>query len=310
MKGIVKKMLSAGLMALVLITGCKNPPPESEKAVHSGIPVEVSHVHTGPLATYTELNATSAFLFKASVKAPVTGYIDNISVNQGDLVEKSQLLFKILTKEAMALIPDSSVLPGFRGIVEVRAATAGIISSVEHSAGDYVSESDQLCQIAVQNSFVFILDVPFELSDIVKLNGTCEIFLPDSQRINGIIRSELPSVSGNSQTRKYIVRPGSPARLPENLSARVRIMKFFTKEAVTLPESSILTDETMKEFWVMKLINDTTAVRINITPGIKAGKIVQIIKPQFNNSDLFLTAGNYGLGDTAYVKVIKTDDGE
>jgi hypothetical protein len=28
--------------------------------------------------------------------------------------------------------------------------------------------------------------------------------------------------------------------------------------------------------------------------------------PVFNDSDLFLSSGNYGLGDTANVKVIKT----
>ena len=37
----------------------------------------------------------------------------------------------------------------FSGIVEVKAATAGLISSIEHSKGDYVAEGDQLCQVAI-----------------------------------------------------------------------------------------------------------------------------------------------------------------
>ena len=77
------------------------------------------------MVNYLELSATSAFLFKASVKAPATGYIDNILVNQGDAVEKNQLLFSIRTKEAAAIIADSLNNMNFSGIVNVKAATPG-----------------------------------------------------------------------------------------------------------------------------------------------------------------------------------------
>jgi len=77
------------------------------------------------------------------------------------------------------------------------------------------------------------------------------------------------------------------------------------KSAVSLPKTSILTDETLQSFWVMKLINDSMAVKVPITTGIKDEKYIQIILPVFNDSDLFLTSGNYGLDDTAFIKVIK-----
>ena len=76
--------------------------------------------------------------------------------------------------------------------------------------------------------------------------------------------------------------------------------------AVSLPKSSILTDEKMQSFWVMKLVNDSTAVKTPVTTGISEKEYVQIKMPVFNDTDLFLSSGNYGLGDTAHVKVIKT----
>jgi hypothetical protein len=295
-----------GITGIIFVTGCKNSVPVSDSISHSRIPVTVSSVHIGPMVNYLELNATSAFLFKAAVKSPVTGYIEKIMVNQGDAVEKDQLLFRLKTKEAMALMADSLNNLKFKGVVEVKAATAGIISSVDHSTGDYVSESDQLCQIAIRESYAFILDVPFELSGTIKLNHDCEIALPDSQVIKGIIKSRLPSMAGNSQTERYIVRLAKPMNLPENLTGKIKIIKELVKDAVSLPKSSILSDETMQSFWVMKIINDSMAVKVPVTPGISTEKFVQVTKPVFKPSDSFLISGNYGLGDTVFIKVLKS----
>jgi multidrug efflux pump subunit AcrA (membrane-fusion protein) len=300
------KSLEICIVGVMLMTGCKNRVPVTEMASHSRIPVTVSTIQIGPMVNYLELNATSAFLFKAAVKSPVTGYIEKIFVNQGDAVEKDQLLFRLKTKEAMALMADSLNNIKFKGVVEVKAATAGIISSVEHSTGDYVAESDQLCQISIRESYAFILDVPFELSGTVKLNNECEIALPDSQVIKGIIKSRLPSMAGNSQTERYIVRLAKPKTLPENLTGKIKIIKELVKNAVSLPKSSILADETMQNYWVMKIINDSMAVKVPVTPGISTEKYVQVTSPVFKPSDSFLISGNYGLGDTVFIKILKS----
>jgi hypothetical protein len=92
--------------------------------------------------------------------------------------------------------------------------------------------------------------------------------------------------------------------------SKIRIVKESVKTAVSLSKTSILTDETMQSFWVMKLINDSMAVKVDVTIGISEEEYVQITRPVFKTYDLFLTSGNYGLGDTAYVKVLKTTSDE
>ena len=177
------------------------------------------------MSSYLELSATSSFLFKAVVKTPVTGYIENMFISQGDAVANNKLLFTIKTKEASAIMNDSLNNMIFKGIIDVNAAVAGFISSIDHPKGDYVTEGDQLCQIALPESFVFILDVPFELSVSLKLNTRCDIILPDGHLIHGIIKSRLPSMAGSSQTERFIVKLTESASLPENLIARIRIVK-------------------------------------------------------------------------------------
>ena len=306
----MRSFLVAGITGLVLTTGCHQGLTSSEKTTPSAIPVTIAQVHFGRMSSYTELSATSAFLFKAAVKSPVTGYIENMFINQGDAVPENFRLFTIRTKEATALINDSIDGVKFRGIVNVNAAVAGLISSIDHPKGDYVAEGDQLCQIAVPESFVFILDIPFELSGSLKLNTGCEIILPDDHSVEGRVKSRFPSMTGSSQTERFIIKLNKSLILPENLIAKVRIIKESLDKAASLPKSSILSDETMKTFWVMKLINDTTAVKVTVATGISDKDNVQIRMPVFKDSDRFLTSGNYGLGDTAIVRVIKTVSNE
>ena len=303
---IIKKTIVAGMTFLIVISACRQMENRSVQAGHTGIPATVSTVRTGQMISYMELSATSAFLFKAAIKAPATGYIDEILVSQGDGVQKNQSLFTIRTKEAAAIMNDSLNNISFSGIVNVKAATAGLISSIEHPTGDYVAEGDQLCQIAISESFAFILDVPFELTGFVRLHSTCEIILPDNQSIKGIVKSNLPSMSVNSQTERFIVKLTETKSLPENLTGKIRIVKEFVNSAISLPKTCLLTDETMQKFWVMKLINDSVAVKVPVTTGIAEGEYVQVTRPAFNDSDLFLASGNYGLGDTVYVKVLNS----
>jgi hypothetical protein len=305
MERISKIGVIAGLVGQVILTCCKPSADNHEGLSHPAIPVTISPARSSQMVTYLELNATSSFLLKSVIKAPVTGFIDDILVSPGDAVDRNQVLFTIKTKEASAIRDDSINDLKFTGIVNVKAATAGQISVVEHPKGDYVAEGDQLCQVAIPGSMVFILDVPFELSGFVRLNEPCEIALPDSQVLKGFVKSRFPSMEGNSQTERFIVRLATQKYLPENLVGKIRIVKESVKAAISLPKSCILTDEIMKSFWVMKLVNDSVAVKVPVTTGITEDEFVQITLPVFGASDLFLSSGNYGLGDTAFVKVIK-----
>jgi hypothetical protein len=131
--------------------------------------------------------------------------------------------------------------------------------------------------------------------------------LPDSSYINGIIASKLSSVDVISQTQSYVIKPQVNKLLPENLLAIVQITKNTKQKAQVLDKNCVLTDETMDNFWVMKLINDTTAVKVNIIKGISTDSKIEIVSPQFSKEDRLISSGNYGLPDTAFVKIIKND---
>jgi multidrug efflux pump subunit AcrA (membrane-fusion protein) len=94
-------------------------------------------------------------------------------------------------------------------------------------------------------------------------------------------------------------------QIPENLVAKARIIKSQKSKTQSLPKDAVLANETQTEFWVMKLVNPTTAVKVPVTKGIESGDRVEIISPKFAAGDKIIVTGNYGLADTAKVKIVQ-----
>jgi len=120
----------------------------------------------------------------------------------------------------------------------------------------------------------------------------------------GVVQSGMPVLDSSTQTQSVVIKVNLTHPIPQNLVAKVRIIKSSKAAASTLPKSAILADETASSFWVMKLINDSTAAKVEITKGLEVGNKVEILSPAFQPSDRILISGNFGLNDTAKVTVI------
>ena len=136
----------------------------------------------------------------------------------------------------------------------------------------------------------------------------CDIFLPDGNRLQATIENVIPSVDAVSQTQTFLLRLDDRVNLPENLNVNARLPLRTLNDALVLPLSTIQSNETQDKFWIMKLVNDTTAVRINISKGIEMDSLVQIISPEFDLTDKIISDGAYGLPDTAKVQLASSND--
>jgi len=129
--------------------------------------------------------------------------------------------------------------------------------------------------------------------------------MPDGERLNGHVASVMPSVDTLSQTQGVVIKVNSDHPIPENLVAKARLIKTAKSSAPSLPKSAILANDMQTDFWVMKLLNDTTAVKVPVKKGIESGDRVEVLFPKFNSHDRIIVTGNYGLADTAKVKIVK-----
>ncbi len=280
---------------------------DDDAKVASQTPVTVTTVDSSALADYIDLNATSTTLQKNYVKANANGYIHDVKAQLGHDVSKDELLFTIKTKEAQTIGNSINVLDTtfrFSGINKIKASAPGYISQIIHQAGDYVQDGEALAVISDRSSFVFLMQLPYELKQYVKTGQNVNLTLPGGTKITGNVSSFMPTVDTVAQTQGVVIKINTGQQIPENLVAKARIVKSSKSNTQSLPKSAILANETQTEFWVMKLINNTTAVKVPVKEGIQSGDRVEILSPKFSGKDKIIVTGNYGLADTAKVKII------
>ncbi|MEO8713349.1 MAG: HlyD family efflux transporter periplasmic adaptor subunit, partial [Parafilimonas sp.] len=173
------------------------------------------------------------------------------------------------------------------------------------TAGNYVQDGEQLAEITDTKSFAFILDLPYELKPYLSLNQSLQLRLPDSTVLQGYVQSALPTVDSIAQTQRFIIKVNTDKLIPENLMAKVSLVKEAKQNATTLPKEAVLSNEEQTEFWIMQLMNDSTAVKMPVQKGIEKNDEVEILSPPLNDSTRILLTGNYGLPDTAKINIIK-----
>lgn len=288
---------------VLLSTGCKNESDASSDNNIDMVKTPATAVTVGIASMQIDewVNATSTYLNNSVVKSTINGYVINSSLYPGEYVSAGQVLYSLQTKEARILadqLPDSLK---FNGKIRIKAPLSGYISQLNHLQGDYVQDGEQLCTIASRSSFAFIMQVPFGLINHIKLHAPVTVQLPDNRMITGEVISEMPSMDSLSQTEAYLIKVDPSLHLPQNMIAKVKIVSQLSPDAQVVPKEAVLSDESESEFWVMKVINDSTAVKINVKKGIEDVRNVQILSPQFPPGTRLLNSGNYGLPDTAMV---------
>jgi len=305
----MNKLIFPVLAALVLaFTGCKNSAENTEASnPEVKTPVGITKIERSSISESIRLSATSSYQKKNQVKANVTGYIEKSFVRIGEYVEAGKTLFLIRTKEAEALRKFHSGDSSFnvKGLIGIKANESGVVTEVNKYVKDYVTDGDALATIAQLNSFVFLMNVPYEIKKYAPAGTACIIILPDSTRLSGTVSSQLSTVDPVSQTQLCEVKVTSGQKLPENLVASVFLVKNTKQNAQVLDKTCVLSDETMENFWVMKLINDTTAVKVPVQKGISTDLKIEITSPVFNPADRIVSSGQYGLPDTAFIMINK-----
>lgn len=303
------KNLTSIIFGISFLTiSCGGKTSTTEEVVKAPkVPVEVTTIGSGLVNDDLELSATAAYLQNSLVTAPIPSFITNVHVRVGDRVQQGQLLFELESKERKALgnmpVKYDSSLAGY-GKVKVKATASGVIKTLDQQAGSYIMEGTTLCTITQTSGMAFQVNVPFEYIKYVRSGNGCTIVLPDNTRHSALFTKPLVGMNANAQTQTMLARTTDNLILPEGLIAKVLVSKGSNNNTPVLPKACVLTDEMMQSFWVMKLINDSTAVKVPIITGNKNKTAIEIISPLFMANDRILSNGNYGLPDTALVKII------
>lgn len=307
MKNYIKTLAVIGCLSLA---SCGNHQEEiAEQTVQPKTPVEITTIQNGSVDDELLLFGTTVYLKRNMVTAPIPAFITNVRIKLGDKVNQGDVLYELESKERRALGSNISKvdtsLSNF-GLIKVKASASGIISTLDkQQPGDYVMEGAQLCTIAESSDLAFQVNVPYEFTPYAKSGTSCTIMLPDNSSHQALLTKPLTAMNVLAQTQTILAKSNESLFLPENMIVKVVVNKGTKNNKQVLPKTCVLTDEMMKEYWVMKLINDSTAIKVPVTIGNKNTERIEIMSPQFNPNERIISNGNYGLADTALVKITK-----
>ena len=299
-------ILFVSFVLLVLIS-CGGNKGNNTNDLSSGTPVTITHPQLMNMKDYLVLNGNTVFLNKEIIRSTFDGFIEKLYKNIGDSVKQGDNLFLIKTKESSAAdtlkIKIGDKL--FRGSVHIKANSKGVVTELNYHEGDYIAGGEQIAVISNPASLRIKLNVPYEDVLRIQTGRLCEINLPSGVDINGIIENKVPSVDPVTQTQTYFIKLKYYHDLPESLNVIVKIPYKNFANAVVLPKSSLITNATENSFWIMKLVDDTTAVRVDVKKGIENDSLVQILNPPLNTTERIILTGAYGLPDTAKVEIVR-----
>ncbi|MDB5243233.1 MAG: hypothetical protein JWP57_3858 [Spirosoma sp.] len=301
----------AGLGGLLLLSRCgssstSDTSTQAAEPPRPKTPVEVTTVKADSFRVEKTFRGITYYLTSGDIKSPIAGYVTKVYVKIGDQLRKGAPLFGLETKEAYALGGKNYLNdPTLKNIGQliIRAPEAGLITLVQAEEREYVQDGAVLASFSAPDMFVFLIEVPVEQDSAVHVGSVCTIKLPNGRQIGGRISRTLAITDSLSQTERFVVKPDHPMVLPARLGLNITFTDQQHNNVQSLPTEAVLANELQTEFWVMKLINDTTAIRVPVKTGLQRDTHVEILSPRFSPRDRFVSKGGYGLADTASVTI-------
>jgi hypothetical protein len=292
------------LCLLQMLSSCKTRSTAGEEQMPV-VSVKVTPVIQGDIENEISFNGSTVYLKKNLVISPIAGYIVKVNVRFGQEINKGDVLFEVQTRESKAL-ESGERTTGDYGTVKITAASDGFINDLNISeAGGYVAEGGSLCTIVNNRDLMVKVNVPFEYNNILARERICKIRLADNTSIRGSVFRILPVMDEINQTQTVLIKPETARQLPENLNLLIIFISERHRQALLVSKSSLMTNETQSEFWVMKIGSNNLAVKIPVKKGIENDTLAEIISPALNLRDLIISEGAYGLPDSTTIRIAK-----
>ena len=295
-------------VALFVAAGCKRNPGNSDaSALRLPLPnVTVTTPIKENKIIYTTFQAVSRYLQSVNFRARISGIVTTVFVRPGDEIKIHQPLFIIKPIEMSALEGAgtwSNNLINSRDTIfsDQLAFTRQVLVQ----EGDYVQPGSLLAVAFKENSLAAVTYVPFSEVPLIKKNSPCTVEIPGKHNVSSYFQKQLFLADNVTQTQPYVVPLPPKLKLAGGMNLLVKFKVKEIRDGIFLPRKAILTNVEETLFWIMKMINDTTAVKIPVTLGWQGKKQIQILSTRIGTADRVITEGAYGLPDTAYVKIVK-----
>ena len=297
-------------MATVFLaaSGCKQDPGKSIVSM-SRLPrpnVTVTTPTKENKFIYTTFQAVSCYLQPVNFRARTSGIVTTVFIRPGDEIKIHQPLFIVKPMEMSAMEGAGNLsdnLINSRDTIFSDQLT--FTNQVLVQEGDYVQPGSLLATAFKEKSLAAVTYVPFSEVPFIKKNSPCTVEIPGKHNVSSYFQKQLFLADNITQTQPYVVPLPPKLKIAGNMNLLVKFKMKEIRDGIFLPRKAILTNEEETLFWIMKMVDDTTAVKVPVTLGWQGKKQIQILSSRIGITDKVITEGAYGLPDTAYVKIAK-----
>jgi hypothetical protein len=296
---------AAAFYLLMLVAGCRARNSETESEIVPYSDVQVTHPVIRDATITSEFQGITRYTQTIEIRAHVTGIITKVHISLSDKVSSKQVLFEIRPREASVLESLNITNKYIKSAADtVHAFSSGIVNQIAVQPGDFVQEGDLLATCVDQNSLRAVVYIPLEMNIVSMHNLSCSVLLPDGKTLSGIIGAALPAANEADQTNAFLVKLSESNALPENIHVKVLVKTGTVKQGLFVPYTALYGNEELSRFWVLKIMDDSMAVRIPVEKGITVDTLVQITGSDINTSDPIVYQGGYALPDSSFVTIV------
>ena len=293
------------LAIMVTATACNH---KNNSETHYKLPlptVTIGHPVIKNKAVYESFRAVSHYLQNVNFRARTQGVVTKVFTTPGDEIKAGQPLFIIKPVELSAL-EKSSLSHDMGNSSDTIFSKQNILTNlVMVQQGDYVQPGSLLASAFKKNSLVAMTYIPFSKVTSIQKNNPCTVIIPGKKPVKTFFKRQLFTADTATQTQPFIVPLPSNLHLSEGMNLQVNFKEKEITNGIFVPRDAVLSNEEESSFWIMKMANNSTAVKVPVTIGWQGEKSIQILSDDIKPSDRIVTQGAYGLPDTVTVKIVK-----
>jgi multidrug efflux pump subunit AcrA (membrane-fusion protein) len=319
-------LVLAGLGFMTACQRASETPAEKPRAESAGAtPVHAVGVARATLPHRVTGPGRTVALVQQRVRAPFTGTLRELLVTDGDPVRRDQIVGRIVSRESEAALSGARQMMAEAStprekedaeravaLAEARlvrapllSAAEGVVLSHSASAGDRVSEDQEILVISAADSLVFQADITQSDLPLIHAGQGAEVVVPGRPRsLPGLVHGTLAAAVANDLTVPVrIDLVPLPPRLPVGLFATARITVGERRNVPVVPAAAVLRDDVTGVSRIASVSGEGRVHWVAVTTGLVDGERVEILSPELGSEERVIVSGQVGLPEGTRVDV-------
>ncbi|HEY3204284.1 MAG TPA: efflux RND transporter periplasmic adaptor subunit [Thermoanaerobaculia bacterium] len=317
-----------GAAAAIVVCGCRDrsaPAPAAAAeapAPPASVSVRVAKATRSTLAEVVSGPGHTAAMAQQKVRAPFAGTLTELSVVDGDRIVRGQTVGAIVSRDSEAALSgaremsreaktdpekqdaERALALAERNLVRapLRATADGVVLSHAATAGDRVSEDQEILIIADAASIVFIADIAQSDLSRVRPGEPASVDLAGrAGALAGSVHDVLPGANPADFTAPVrIDLRGLTAIPPIGLFGTAHITVGERRSAVIVPDGALIRDD-VTGISRVALVKDGRVHWIEVTAGARDRSGTEIVAPPLSPGESVIVSGQIGLPEGAPV---------